>query len=39
VHAPFDAVSAAAAHPGQACLTLTEVNPDHDPAGDLTRNW
>jgi hypothetical protein len=24
----FDAVTAAAAHPGLACLTLTEVNPD-----------
>ena len=33
----FDAVRAAAAHPGLACLTLTEVNPDHDPAGDLTQ--
>ena len=33
----FDAVAAAAAHPGLACLTLTEVNPDHDPAGDLTQ--
>jgi arginase len=32
----FDAVQAAAAHPGLACLTLTEVNPDHDPAGELT---
>jgi arginase len=32
----FDAVRAAAAHPGLACLTLTEVNPDHDPAGELT---
>jgi arginase len=33
----FDAVAAAAAHPGLACLTLTEVNPDHDPAGELTQ--
>jgi arginase family enzyme len=33
----FDAVAAAAAHPGLACLTLTEVNPGHDPAGDLTQ--
>ena len=33
----FDAVRAAAGHPGLACLTLTEVNPDHDPAGDLTQ--
>jgi arginase len=32
----LDAVQAAAAHPGLACLTLTEVNPDHDPAGELT---
>jgi arginase len=32
----FAAVQAAAAHPGLACLTLTEVNPDHDPAGELT---
>jgi len=30
-------VRAAAGHPGLACLTLTEVNPDHDPAGDLTQ--
>jgi hypothetical protein len=30
-------VTAAAGHPGLACLTLTEVNPDHDPAGELTR--
>ena len=33
----FDAVAAAAAHPGLACLTLTEVNPDHDPTGQLSR--
>jgi len=33
----FDAVEAAARHPGLACLTLTEVNPDHDPDGSLTR--
>jgi arginase len=33
----FDAVRAATAHPGLACLTLTEVNPDHDPAGELTQ--
>jgi arginase len=33
----FDAVQAAAAHPGLACLTITEVNPDHDPDGSLTR--
>jgi hypothetical protein len=26
-----------AAHPGLACLTLTEANPDHDPAGALTQ--
>jgi arginase len=32
----FDAVRAAAGHPALACLTLTEVNPDHDPAGELT---
>jgi arginase len=32
----FDALRAAAGHPGLACLTLTEVNPDHDPAGELT---
>jgi arginase len=32
----FDAVQAAAGHPGLACLTLTEVNPDHDPTGELT---
>lgn len=39
----FDAVTAVARHPGLACLTLTEVNPDHDPTGDLigqlVRNW
>jgi arginase len=34
----FDAVTAAAGHPGLACLTLTEVNPDHDPAGELSRH-
>ncbi len=34
----FDAVSAAAAHPALACLTLTEVNPDHDPTGQLSRH-
>lgn len=33
----FDAVAAAAGHPGLACLTLTEVNPGHDPAGELTQ--
>jgi len=32
----FDALQAAAGHPGLACLTLTEVNPDHDPTGELT---
>jgi arginase len=32
----FDALQAVAAHPGLACLTLTEVNPDHDPNGELT---
>ena len=32
----FDALQAAAGHPGLACLTLTEVNPDHDPSGELT---
>ncbi|MDG4829416.1 arginase family protein [Solwaraspora sp. WMMD1047] len=31
------AVAAAAAHPGLACLTITEANPDHDPTGELTR--
>lgn len=31
-----DALQAAAGHPGLACLTLTEVNPDHDPSGELT---
>jgi arginase len=39
----FDALRAAAEHPGLACLTVTEVNPDHDPAGQLTaqlvRRW
>jgi arginase len=33
----FDAVRAAAGHPGLACLTITEVNPDHDPDGELSR--
>jgi arginase len=33
----FDAVTAAAGHPGLACLTLTEVNPDHDPTGELSQ--
>jgi len=33
----FGAVTAAAAHPGLACLTLTEANPGHDPAGELTQ--
>jgi len=33
----FDAVAAAAGHPGLACLTLTEVNPGHDPAGELAQ--
>jgi len=33
----FDALKAAAGHPGLACLTLTEVNPDHDPTGELTQ--
>jgi arginase len=33
----FDAIMAAAGHPALACLTLTEVNPDHDPTGELTR--
>jgi hypothetical protein len=28
---------AAAGHPGLACLTLTEVNPDHDPIGELSQ--
>jgi arginase len=32
----FDTLQTAAGHPGLACLTLTEVNPDHDPAGELT---
>ena len=31
-----DALRSAARHPGLACLTLTEANPDHDPAGELT---
>lgn len=34
----LDAVRAAAGHPGLACLTLTEVNPDHDPAGELSKH-
>jgi arginase len=34
----FDAVKSAAGHPGLACLTLTEVNPDHDPDGELSRH-
>jgi arginase len=33
----FDAITVAAGHPALACLTLTEVNPDHDPTGDLTQ--
>lgn len=33
----FDALEAAARHPGLACLTITEVNPDHDPDGSLAR--
>jgi arginase len=32
----FAALQAAAGHPRLACLTLTEVNPDHDPTGELT---
>lgn len=32
----FDALQAAAGHPGLACLTIAEVNPDHDPTGELT---
>lgn len=32
----LDALEAATRHPGLACLTLTEANPDHDPAGELT---
>jgi arginase len=31
------AISQAAAHRSLACLTLTEINPDHDPTGALTR--
>jgi arginase len=34
----FDAIQAAAGYPGLACLTLTEVNPDHDPGGKLTQH-
>jgi hypothetical protein len=30
-------VTAAARHDGLACLTLTEVNPDHDRPGALAR--
>ena len=33
----FAAVTAAAAHPGLACLTITETNPDHDPSGELAQ--
>jgi len=33
----FDAVKAVAGHPGLACLTLTEVNPDHDPTCELSQ--
>jgi len=34
----LDAVRAAAAHPRLACLSITEVNPDHhDPSAALTR--
>jgi arginase len=33
----FEAVKAVAGHPGLACLTLTEVNPDHDPTGELSQ--
>jgi arginase len=33
----FDALRTAAGHPGLACLTLTEVNPDHDPTGELSQ--
>jgi arginase len=33
----FEVVKAVAGHPGLACLTLTEVNPDHDPAGKLSQ--
>lgn len=31
------AIRAATNHPGLACLTLTEVNPDHDPTGRHAR--
>jgi arginase len=34
----FNAVTAAAGHSGLACLTLTEVNPDHDAGGRLTQH-
>jgi arginase len=34
----FDAIMAVAGHPALACLTLTEVNPDHDPTGELARD-
>ena len=33
----FEVVKAVAGHPGLACLTLTEVNPDHDPTGKLSQ--
>ncbi len=33
----FDALEAAARYPQLACLTITEVNPDHDPDGSLAR--
>jgi arginase len=33
----FAAVTAGAAHPGLACLTLTEANPDHDITGELAQ--
>ncbi|MEN3310230.1 MAG: arginase, partial [Micromonosporaceae bacterium] len=33
----MSAVTAAVRHPGLSCLTLTEVNPDHDRAGTRAR--
>jgi len=33
----FDTLRITAGHPGLACLTLTEVNPDHDPTGELSQ--
>lgn len=33
----MDAVRAVAGHPRLAALSITEVNPDHDPGGELTQ--